>query len=448
MDVFRHFMKHCTHLHTLYFNLVELNLQGPSKVMAETAIQQLSHLSIQGRVHDWTFKYIMSQCSTSLETLEIFALRPSDVSDLPAIEIDVEGLEPLANLKRLAITNGDGIIYSDQLYSLWRRCGSIESFGLLSCDDGHIIHMTDIIETFFPNITAITLSPNFRFFCLDGMRLRRILSTSRQGWRSVDIRGHLTFNEQTWEELFRHTSTLENVTFGRWHHQEGIELVRVLSSFPKLQTFITHADGWIEYNQLTSVDAKDWIHQDPLSGSLTPWPCEHILTDLRIKISGIPRPDVTRRPGPKHQPALAESYPGEGRMIQRQVYERLSRFVNLEVLCLGSASCFYEEPSQPRLRYLDYQHECLEMSLESGLDQLGGLKRLRILNISLMAHKVSRQEAQWMAEQWPKLHEVHGLGGGRGSGKARHWFKKNCHGVTTPPIGLIQLYALVFRDPA
>ncbi|KAK3805804.1 MAG: hypothetical protein J3Q66DRAFT_122804 [Benniella sp.] len=447
MDVFRHFMKHCTHLHSLYFNLMELNLQGTSGVMAETAIQQLSHLSIRSRLHDWTFKYIMSRCSTSLETLEIFALRLSDESDLPAIEIDAEGLEPLANLKRLAITNG-GLIHSDQLYSLWRRCGSIESLGLLNCDGDHVIHMTDIIETFFPNLTAITLSHNLGSY-FNGMDMLRILSTSRQGWRSVDLRGYLAFNEHSWEELFRHTSTLENVTFGRWDHQEGIELVRVLSSFPKLQTFITHADGWIECNQLISIDAKDWIYQDPLSGSLTPWPCEHILTDLRIKISGIPRPDVTRRPGPRRQPVMAESYTGEGRMIQHQVYKRLSRFVNLEVLCLGSVYCFCEDTSKP-VGYVDHQYECLEMSLESGLDQLGGLKRLRILNVSLMAHKVGLQEAQWMAEQWPKLHEVHGLGSGSGSRKARHWFKKNYPGVTTPPIELIQLDTIVLalRDRA
>ena len=446
MGVFHHFMVHCTHLHTLYFDLVELNLRGSYKVIADTAIQQLRHLSIRGRVHDWTFKHIMSRCSTSLETLEILAKLSFDESDPPAIEIDVEELEPLPNLKRLVLMDCDGLWYSDQLYSLWRRCEALESFGLVNCDGNYILHRITTMETFFPNLTAITLSPNTKGFRFNGTDMFRILSTSRQGWRSVDIRGHLAFNEQSWEELFRHTSTIENVTLGKWHNQEGIELVRVLSSFPRLQTFITHADGWIEYNQLISIDANDWIHQGPLSGSLTPWPCEHILTDLRIKISGIPRPDVTRRYGSRRQPVMPETYSGEGQMLQRRVYERLSRFVNLEVLCLGSASCFYEEPSEPWNRHLDHQHECLEMSLESGLDQLEGLKRLQVLNISLMATKIGQKEAQWMGEQWPRLREIHGLGSGSGPRKARQWFKKNCPRVSIPPIGFTQLYALLIRD--
>ncbi|KAK3815468.1 MAG: hypothetical protein J3Q66DRAFT_441581 [Benniella sp.] len=84
-------------------------------------------------------------------------------------------------------------------------------------------------------------------------------------------------------------------------------------------------------SDIISTDAKEWIDMDPLPGSLTPWLCESSLTDLRIRISGIPRPDVIRNDrGKKRQHAVEETYPGEGQMTQHRVYERLSRFVNLD----------------------------------------------------------------------------------------------------------------------
>ncbi|KAG0040317.1 hypothetical protein BGZ89_007801, partial [Linnemannia elongata] len=52
---------------------------------------------------------------------------------------------------------------------------------------------------------------------------------------------------------------------------------------------------------------------------------------------------------------------------------------------------------------------CLEMMLESGLDLMGGLKQLRILNVSRMAHRIGVTELQWMRTQWPRLHTVLGL---------------------------------------
>jgi hypothetical protein len=74
------------------------------------------------------------------------------------------------------------------------------------------------------------------------------------------------------------------------------------------------------------------------------------------------------------------------------------------------------------------------MSLESVLDRLEGLKRLQVLNVSLMATKIGQKEAQWMAGQWPKLYEIRGLESRIDTWKARQWFKKNCPRVATPQV--------------
>jgi len=78
------------------------------------------------------------------------------------------------------------------------------------------------------------------------------------------------------------------------------------------------------------------------------------------------------------------------------------------------------------------QYECPEMSLESGLDQLEVLKRLHVPSVSLMATRIGKKEAQWMAEQWPMLSEIRGLEYRGDAMKARWWFNWNCPLIATP----------------
>ncbi|KAF9979678.1 hypothetical protein BGZ65_006193, partial [Modicella reniformis] len=84
-----------------------------------------------------------------------------------------------------------------------------------------------------------------------------------------------------------------------------------------------------------------------------------------------------------------------------QVYDRLARLTNLETLCLGYEQAGYL--NNPR------QWSCVEMSLESGLDKLSGLKALKELSVSRMGSKIGLKEVQWMTEQWPRLRVIYGL---------------------------------------
>jgi hypothetical protein len=81
-----------------------------------------------------------------------------------------------------------------------------------------------------------------------------------------------------------------------------------------------------------------------------------------LKIVGIPRP-TTAEHG-----ILEETYPGERLRVHGAIYDRLARLTNLETLLLGD-------------HYRMSPAVCLEMSLESGLDRLAGLKKLRELNV-------------------------------------------------------------------
>lgn len=49
------------------------------------------------------------------------------------------------------------------------------------------------------------------------------------------------------------------------------------------------------------------------------------------------------------------------------------------------------------------------MSLESGLDELVGLKGLEILEVSFTKHYIDDPELEWIVKHWPKLQAAIGM---------------------------------------
>ncbi|KAF9971916.1 hypothetical protein BGZ73_005026, partial [Actinomortierella ambigua] len=85
------------------------------------------------------------------------------------------------------------------------------------------------------------------------------------------------------------------------------------------------------------------------------------------------------------------------RSIQRLVLRRLGQQKHLSRLILGGTVM------APLTRMAQHQSNCLELTLESGLDELAGLKALEILDIGGMDHRVGVPELEWMIDNWPKL---------------------------------------------
>ncbi|KAF9131569.1 hypothetical protein BGW39_001618 [Mortierella sp. 14UC] len=236
--------------------------------------------------------------------------------------------------------------------------------------------------------------------------LALMLLAGRAGWRVVDVPVLGTLSAEALIE--RHCPTLESLYVVHATEYTSPQLAQILSSSPRLHTFVTLDAGHIILTDSPFITAKDLIDMDPSTGSLKPWQCEATLKDFRAKITGIPRPDLSHTF--HHNPlrkgmVLQESFPGESAKLQRQVYERLARLNGLERLSLG----FEERDGQSwfRLcRVMDsiweederHQYGCLAMSLASGLGALEGLKELRELNITRMATAVGVEEVQWMVQ--------------------------------------------------
>ncbi|KAK3830180.1 MAG: hypothetical protein JOS17DRAFT_817638 [Linnemannia elongata] len=108
----------------------------------------------------------------------------------------------------------------------------------------------------------------------------------------------------------------------------------------------------------------------------------------------------------------------ESRAVQRGVLRQLGQLTNLRKLRLGQYGRDWDMPVYSRLEIRGirtmavdayFDHNCLELSLEGGLDELVGLKQLEELLVHQMAHRIGLAEVQWMVENWPKLRTIKGL---------------------------------------
>lgn len=94
----------------------------------------------------------------------------------------------------------------------------------------------------------------------------------------------------------------------------------------------------------------------------------------------------------------------ERRALQRGVFRQLGRQTKLRELRLGQR---YEVWEDAEYLYLEIsQFSCLEMTLENGLEELIGLKELRLLDVYSMEHGITETERDWMRTHWPKFEEL------------------------------------------
>ncbi|KAF9312830.1 hypothetical protein BG003_005866, partial [Podila horticola] len=228
--------------------------------------------------------------------------------------------------------------------------------------------------------------------------------------------------------LGKHCATLEELEVMSILAFSSKTLHRVLSSSPRLKALITIDDKWRLRRRIPFLEAKDFIDVHPLSNTLNPWASETSLKVLKTKITNIPRPDVSKvLDGGQRSIYLTETYAGEGKHIQRRVHERLARYTNLEELCLGhdTRANIYPHSFYDGGDGEDYQYECLEMTVESGLDQLKDLKNLRVLDVQRMEQRIGLKEVQWMTLHWPRLREIRGLYDNGDNLEAAEWLWKH-----------------------
>ncbi|KAK3841789.1 MAG: hypothetical protein J3R72DRAFT_444332 [Linnemannia gamsii] len=150
-----------------------------------------------------------------------------------------------------------------------------------------------------------------------------------------------------------------------------------------------------------------------------PWTCVN-LTQLEIQIRSVFRPDIKTDYRGKPLPNLDDGWYHEDFYdaiveTHRSIYKRLASLSNLQILTLGLKTDHDRLESSKNEAgqkvYFDplLQIDCLDFSLEYGLDILGDLTQMRILAVNHMDHRIGVKELQWMDRSWPSLQYVEGI---------------------------------------
>ncbi|OAQ25902.1 hypothetical protein K457DRAFT_140851 [Linnemannia elongata AG-77] len=313
---------------------------------------------------------------------------------------------------------------------------------------------------------------------LTDQELATLIGASAGGWKTLAADTHCVFGPLSAAAVVvggLHTRTLENfrVTTGIFNFPSPMiqELLCTATRLKRFEGRSFHRD----WAPMIHISAKDLVQGE--------WACKDLET-FHCAIKDIPRPDIkTRKNG---QPLVGRMHRGvsmeESLRVQRLVYEQLGRLRKLRELVLGYRSCDGDERFggfvtdedlgwEQGITEADYYsadspispvgsvssssindgidsnegkvqdeededmptemlYDCLAMSLESGLELLGGLRELKWLSLEGTSHCVKDVERKWMANQWPglfledELEEEDDRGGSGGGGVLRDVFWK------------------------
>ncbi|KAG0088026.1 hypothetical protein BGZ92_006705 [Podila epicladia] len=229
-------------------------------------------------------------------------------------------------------------------------------------------------------------------------------------WTTIDLDNLMHVGPKTVEAILGHCTALETLHLNRCELLTSADLTSILGKAKKLKYFQTNGTVSRRHDPtprfLTSIDMAG-IHWGSFSIQMFCCP-------IKVPRSDDDIPAVHRRETEWH------STIEDSREAQRQVYQQLSKLTKLKELRLGDMRAAGKT-------HHAFQWYCLEMTLESGLDELEGLKQLEILDIRTMNHDIGIRELEWMNRCWPRLECVLGLipPGTSGDSNIEYWFQNN-----------------------
>ncbi|KAG0246485.1 hypothetical protein B0O80DRAFT_499566 [Mortierella sp. GBAus27b] len=436
-DLYLHLVKSCrsAEVSVFYLNDDEYESHGLKKIILESILSRVRHLSVQASYHRGhpgflRLKTLLGQCSTALEklTLDVKFEYGDDWgwSIDGATSAEEEHVDVVDNewtcLKELVLCPA-GCIGGLEPRTFWswlfKRCGHVEKLDVSAFRRGTHEDILEAMVSHMPILTELILgTDSARGSTIKDYRTADILSGSRKGWKSITLKYPVWFQDASLEALTEHLSTLEEL----YVDLSAIDftstaVVRVLSRCPKLHTLVdTDIRPYCSRGEIY-LEAKEFIDKDPDTGLLKTWECEDSLRVLKIKITGIPRPDIDGNDGITDvQP------PSQGQETQMLIYERLSRLTNLETLWLGDGyHGIIDDHNEEFMEHVDG----LAMSLESGLGRLSTLELLKELSVTGMTVKIGVKEVQWMTEHWPNLRLIYGLDRDDAHKEAVEWLERH-----------------------
>ncbi|KAF9112360.1 hypothetical protein BGX27_003500 [Mortierella sp. AM989] len=254
-------------------------------------------------------------------------------------------------------------------------------------------------------LDKLHLERSFKVFNTD-RAISDVIEASAGGWKSLHIPFLKAFGPLSAEALLKHSSSLEILYAPGCPGLTSRIIQDLLCSAPTLKDLdVLDKRSYGEY--ALELDAPDIIRSR--------WVCDK-LEVLKIKITGIPRPDIrtrtNKRPltGPLHEGRIEDSF-----SIQRRVYSQLGAMTCLKELTLGLSDRanhhFHRGEEEKEGEYYNPEHiqswrqyECLSFTMASGMDGLRDLKMLERLDLQGMSVGFGGiAEQMWVKDNWPAL---------------------------------------------
>ncbi|KAF9327816.1 hypothetical protein BG006_008925 [Podila minutissima] len=383
---------------------------------------------ISGHGDDWSrhrcavpgvLRKILKECPSTLQDLALWFPVPDDIeSDLEDDE-DMFGHDHYTNgdsnsedsesddqplhellgimaLKSIEIVHPVSDFYL--ILSFLARCPNLES-----------IYLRDLGKEFDCEIFSSALRRSCRQLCRleidwfsgeSDQDIAHLINSSFSGWKYLRLDNPDGFGPLATRAVMRHAHSLEQLLVpdcGGFHSRD---LQRFLTYAPNLWNFEGTTSN--EYNRMpidVRLSAQDLIDSK--------WACQR-LQRLVLVIDQIPRPLIRCRYDGR--PFTDEFLPAHLRPGHPYVTVAESRALQREPKFILDMED-YQDFDGLTHRYVarGYQYECLELTLESGLDLLAGLTSLRVLNVTRMAHRIGINELEWMNVHWPNLKTIAGL---------------------------------------
>ncbi|KAF9085430.1 hypothetical protein BGX27_003467 [Mortierella sp. AM989] len=310
------------------------------------------------------------------------------------------------NVKRIKLQGG--LPDAETLVYLLKRCPHIDTLIYTRTRGDGNRELCLLLREHCPKLRQLHVKRNHG----SDRDLSYLFDASSKGWISVDVATDV-FGPLSAAALLKHASSLEvfrgsDCPYG--FNSSNIQ--RLLCTAPNLKHLdVLDALGRFD----VKLDAQDIVQSR--------WICDK-LEVLKIKITGIPRPDIlirtNSRPltGPLHEGHAEDSI-----LIQRMVYSQLGAMTRLKELFLGSDVAdhpedhdLYWEEELSMGEYFDpknlqswRQYECLSFTLDSGMDRLCHLKSLEKIQIPGMCVGFDgAAEQEWVKDNWPALKYAYG----------------------------------------
>lgn len=217
-------------------------------------------------------------------------------------------------------------------------------------------------------------------------------------WKTIHLRDCSKAGPLAVAAMLNHGACLERLNVTGCSRISSKDLCSILEATPSLKKFIAlHHQGRMDASD-PFVSAADLASLSWASRSLMQFSC-----GIRV-----PRPSTDDEEEGSSSSSSSSSFRGsaweESRDLQRQVYRKLAEQKGLSQLELGMTYHRRLTESDPQ-----FQSQCLEMTLESGIGELVGLTLLQVLNVSNMDQRIGVAELEWMDKSWPHLKRIAGM---------------------------------------